>query len=283
MNELRKGRINLVLETNPMDRATVAKIPNVTINSYMPYAFYEIEINTNLFPSAEGRQAMAMALNKRALVPGITDQDETVCLNDGPFPANFYQKALPEYRSTLMDNHLPYDLKKAKMLAKKGNVFNQNATLMYPDSMGEFGKKLAEGVAKQLAEIGLTVEIKRAGDQVFNRAVFNEKNYELALVYREGYDNIYSTIGELYRSNGRDNVTGISDKTLNTMFDDWEKEVSAKDLIVKTDALNERISMLCPALWLCTLQKDVYSRGLSEVAIGSDNPFLSVENWKFKN
>lgn len=67
------------------------------------------------------------------------------------------------------------------------------------------------------------------------------------------------------------------------MFDDWEKEVSAKDLIVKTDALNERISMLCPALWLCTLQKDVYSRGLSEVAIGSDNPFLSVENWKFKN
>lgn len=283
MNELRKGRINLVLETNPMDRATVAKIPNVTINSYMPYAFYEIEINTNLFPSAEGRQAMAMALNKRALVPGITDQDETVCLNDGPFPANFYQKALPEYRSTLMDNHLPYDLKKAKMLAKKGNVFNQNATLMYPDSMGEFGKKLAEGVAKQLAEIGLTVEIKRAGDQVFNRAVFNEKNYELALVYREGYDNIYSTIGELYRSNGRDNVTGISDKTLNTMFDDWEKEVSAKDLIIKTDALNEKISMLCPALWLCTLQKDVYSRGLSEVAIGSDNPFLSVENWKFKN
>lgn len=283
MNELRKGRINVVLETNPMDRATVSKIPNVDINSYMPYAFYEIVINTNLFPSAEGRQAMAMALNKKALVPGITDQEDTVCINDGPFPSNFYQKSMPEYRNTPMDNLLPYDLKKAKTLAKKGNVSNQNATLMYPDSMGEFGKKLAEGVAKQLAEIGLTVEIKRAGDQVFNRTVFNEKNYELALVYREGFDNIYSTLGDFYRSGSKANITGVSDKTLNAMFDEWEKEVSAPDLIVKTDALNAKISSLCPALWLCTLQKDVYSRGLTEVAIGSDNPFLSVENWKFKN
>ena len=40
MNELRKGRINVVLETNPMDRPTVAKINDVDINSYMPYAFY---------------------------------------------------------------------------------------------------------------------------------------------------------------------------------------------------------------------------------------------------
>lgn len=283
MNELRKGRINVVLETNPMDRPTVAKIPNVDINSYMPYAFYEIEINTNLFPSAEGRQAMAMALNKPELVPGITNDSANVCINNGPFPSNFYQKSIPEYRDTEMDNLLPFDLKKAKALAKKGNISNQNATLMYPDSMGEFGKKLAEGVAKQLAEIGLNVEIKRAGDQVFNRTVFAEKNFELALVYREGFDNIYSTLGDLYRSNSKANVTGISDKTLNTMFDAWEKEVSAPELIIKTDAINEKISALCPALYLCTLQKDVYSRGLTNVAIGSDNPFLSVEYWKFKN
>ncbi|MBQ9239087.1 MAG: ABC transporter substrate-binding protein [Treponema sp.] len=281
MNELRKGRINVVLETNPMDRSTVEKIKNVDINSYMPYAFYEVEINTKLFPSAEGRRAMAMALNKTALVPGITDQMDGVCINNGPFPSNFYQKSMPEYRNTEMDNLLPYDIAQAKILAEKGNVANQNATLMYPDSMGEFGKSLAEGIAQQLAEIGLTVEIRRAGDQVFNRAVFSEKNYELALVYREGFDNIYSSIGDLYRSTSKDNVTGISDKTLDTMFVDWEREVSAPELIAKTDALNERISMLCPALYLCTLQKDVYSRGLKDVAIGSDNPFLSAEYWKF--
>lgn len=283
MNELRRGRINLVLETNPMDRTTVEKIKNVDINSYMPYAFYEVVINTNTFPSAEGRQAMAMALNKTELVPDITDQGEGVCINNGPFPANFYQKSMPEYRDTEMDNLLPYDIQQAKVLAKNGNIANQNATLLYPDSMGEFGKMLAEGVAKQLAEIGLTVEARRAGDQVFNRTVFSEKNYELALIYRDGFDNIYSSIGDLYRSTSKDNITGISDKTLDNMFSDWEKEVSAPELIQKTDALNERISELCPALYLCTLQKDVYSRGLRDVAIGSDNPFLSVEYWKFKN
>lgn len=281
MNELRRGSINMVLETNPMDRPTVARIKNVDINSYMPFAFYEIVINTKLFPNADGRKAMAMALDRANLVPGITDVEDGVCINYGPFPANFYQKSMPEYRNTEMDNVLPFDLQKAKILAKNGNVSNQNATLLYSDSMGEFGKMLAEGVAKQLAEIGLTVEAKRAGDQVFNRTVFSDKNYELALVYRDGFDSIYSSIGDLYRSTSKDNVTRVSDKKLDEMFSAWEKEVSAPELIQKTDALNERISNLSPALSLCTLQKDVYSRGLTNVAIGSDNPFLTVEDWRF--
>ena len=283
MNELRKGRINVVLETNPMDRPTVAKIKDVDINSYMPYAFYEIAINTKVFSNAEARQAMAMALDKKNLVPGITDNDENVCINNGPFPSNFYQKSMPEYRNSEMANLLPFDLSKAKNLAKKANLSNQNATLIYPDSMGEFGKNLAEGVAKQLAEIGLKVEVRRAGDQVFNRTVFNEKNYEMALIYRDGFDNIYSSLGDYYRSTSKANITGISDKTLDSMFTAWEKEVSAPELIKKTDAINAKISELSPALYLCTLQKDVYSRGLTNVAIGSDNPFLSVEYWKFKN
>ena len=32
-------------------------------------------------------------------------------------------------------------------------------------------------------------------------------------------------------------------------------------------------------MFLCTLQKDVYSRGIRDVAIATDNPFLSVEHW----
>ena len=283
MNELRKGRVNVVLETNPMDRPMVAKIKNVDINSYMPYAFYEVVLNNSLFSDAKGRQAMAMALNKRDLVPGITDQSSGVCLNDTPFPANFYQKSMPEYRNTVMDSLLSYDLRKAKTFAKEANISGQNATLMYSDSMGEFGKMLCEGVAKQLSEIGLTVEVRRAGDQVFNRAVFAEKNFEMALVYRDGFDNIYSSMGDLYRSTSKANISGVSDKTLDDMFVAWEKEVSAPELIQKTDAISKRLSDICPALWLCTLQKDVYSRGLKDVAIGSDNPFLSVENWKFKD
>jgi hypothetical protein len=43
--------------------------------------------------------------------------------------------------------------------------------------------------------------------------------------------------------------------------------------------INERISEIAPAMYLCTLRKDVYSRGLKGVAIATDNPFLSIEDW----
>ena len=282
MNELRKGRINVILETNPMDRASVAKIPKVDINSYMPYAFYDVAINTDLFPKAEGRQAMAMALNKAQLIPGITDRDDGVILNYGPFPSNLFQSNIPEYVNEPMPDVLPYNLKKAKTLAKNGNISGQNAILIYPDSMGDFGKQMAEGIASQLAEIGLNVEVKRTGDQVFKRMVFKEKSDELALMYHEGFDNVYSTIGDMYRTNGVENITGISDKTLNNLLGQWEKEVETEKWVDLTLKLNQRVCELSPYLYLCSLQKDVYSRGLSNVLIATDNPFLSVEEWKFK-
>ena len=283
MNELRKGSINMILETNPMDRATVAKIDNVDISSYMPYAFYDVEINTNLFQSAEGRQAMAMALDKRNLIPGITDQRDGVVLNNGPFPSNLFAVSVPDYYKDEVPNLLPYNLEKAKSLAEKGGISGQNAILIYPDSMGDFGKQMAEGIVAQLSKIGLNVEARRTGDQVFSRMVNKEKSFELALVYREGFDNVYSSMGSYYRSGSAENVTGIADKTLDSLFDDWEKTNVTKDWIDLTLKINKRVSELSPALYLCSLQKDVYSRGLSNILIATDNPFLSAEDWKFKD
>ena len=283
MNELRKGSINMILETNPMDRASVAKIDNVDINSYMPYAFYDVEINTSLFQSAEGRQAMAMALDKRNLIPGITDQRDGVVLNNGPFPSNLFAVSVPDYYKDDVPNLLPYNLEKAKSLAEKGGISGQNAILIYPDSMGDFGKQMAEGIVAQLSKIGLNVEARRTGDQVFNRMVNKEKSFELALVYREGFDNVYSSMGAYYRSGSAENVTGIADKELDSLFDEWEKTNVTKDWIDLTLKINKRVSELSPALYLCSLQKDVYSRGLSNILIATDNPFLSAEDWKFKD
>ncbi len=283
MNEMRKGRVNLILETNPMDRAAVAKISNVDINSYMPYAFYEVAINTRIFPNAEARQAMAMALNKASLIPSITDQKTGVILNNGPFPSNLFSANIPEYVKDPMPDLLPYNLEKAKSLASSGGVSGKNVILLYPDSMGEFGTKMADGIVKQLAAIGLNVEAKRTGDQVFKRMVYSEKSYDLALLYCEGFDNLYSSLGNWYRSNGNLNVTGLADSKLNVLFDAWEKEVVTAKWVDLTLQINQRICDLSPSLYLCSLEKDVYSRGLENVAIATDNPFLSVEDWKFKN
>ena len=182
-----------------------------------------------------------------------------------------------------MPDLLPYDLTKAKKLAKTGDISGQNANLIYPDSMGEFGKLLAEGVAKQLGEIGLKVDVKRTGDQVFKRMVFKEQSYELALMYNDGFDNIYSSIGNIYSSNGSENITGIADKDLDSLLNKWEKEVVTDKWIKLTLDLNAKVCDLSPTLALCSLQKDVYSYGLDNVNIATDNPFLSAEEWKFKN
>lgn len=282
MNELRKGRINVILETNPMDRANVQKIGGIDINSFMPYAFYSVDINTKFFPKAEARQAMAMAMDRTKLVPGVTDQEEGVVLNAGAYPANIFQANCPEYFNEPLPEVLSYDISKAKRLAKAGEITGQNAILIYPDSMGDFGKQLAESIAAQLSEIGLTVEVKRTGEQVYNRMVFKEQSYELALTYHDGFDNVYSSLSEMYGSKGSMNITGISDKSLNKLFAEIDKEVVMKNWIELVLKTNQRICELSPSVYLCTLQKEVYSKGLDNVLIATDNPFLSVEEWKFK-
>lgn len=281
LQELRKGRVNLVLETNPADRPTIAKIGDVDINSFLPYSFYQVAINTAAFQRVEGRQAMAMAINKSALIPGITDAESGVVINNGPFPSNLFETTVAQYVKDPMPNNLPYNLTKAKELAEKGGVANQNAVLIYPDSMGDFGKQLAEAIGSQLKEIGLNVEVRRVGDQVYNRMVFKEKSYELALQYCEGFDNVYSTLGTMYRSNGDVNVTGISDKKLDGLFDKWDAEVETKNWVDLTLQIDKRVCELSPTINICTLQKDVYSKGLGNVKIASDNPFLSIEDWTF--
>jgi hypothetical protein len=142
---------------------------------------------------------------------------------------------------------------------------------------------MAEGIVRQMASIGLEVEAKRTGDQVFKRMVFDEKSYELALVYCDGFDNLYSDMGRWYRSDGDLNVTGVSDRELDSLFDRWDSEVVTAKWVDLTLALNERISAIAPAMYLCSLEKDVYTRGLGNVAIATDNPFLSVENWTLRN
>ena len=282
MNELKKGRINFILETNPLDRETVSKMNDVDINSYLPFAFYQISINTEKFPDAEVRQAMAKALDRKTLVPGITDAEDGVVLNYGPFPSNLFQSTIPEYVNEPMPDLLSYGPEESKDVFESAEMIDENIILMYPDSMGEFGQKLAEGVAKQLNSVGLNVETKRTGDQVFKKMVYKDHSYELALMYCEGFDNVYSSLGDLYRSNGSQNVSGVADPDLDMLFDEWENEVSVKEWANLTLQLNEKICELSPALYLCSLEKDVYSRGLENVVIATDNPFLSVEDWEFK-
>ncbi len=280
MNELAKGTINMIPETNPMDRSIAAKIEGINISTFMPYAFYQIDINTKFFPNAEGRRAMAMAIDKTSVLPGITDEEGCV-INNGPVPSNTFERNVPEYVEGPMQNNLPYDLSQANKLAKKGGIADQNAILIFPDSMGEFGQQVADGVAAQLKKIGLNVEVKRTGDQPFERMVKKEQSYELALMYYDGFNNTYSEIADIYTRKGPKNFTGVSDKKLDGLIDLWGNTTETGKWIALTNAVDTYVTDICPAIPLFTVQKEVYSKGLKGVVIASDNPFLSAEDWEF--
>jgi ABC-type transport system substrate-binding protein len=282
INELRKSRVNLILETFPLDRPQVEKMSRVDIESFMPYAFYQVAINTQVFRNPEARQAMSMALDRSHLVPPITNRGQGVVLNHGPFPSDIFARNIPEYVSAPLPNLLPHDESTAKALATSSGLAGQTAILLYPDSLGEFGATMAESIVEQLASIGLEVEAKRTGDQVFRRMVFSEKTYELALLYSDGFDNLYSGIDQWFHSAGKDNVSGIADATLDGLLAEWGKAVTTEEWVDLTLQVNRRISELAPAIFLCTLQKDVYSRGLDGVVIATDNPFLSAEDWSLR-
>ncbi|MBW1916015.1 MAG: ABC transporter substrate-binding protein, partial [Deltaproteobacteria bacterium] len=160
-----------------------------------------------------------------------------------------------------------------------GGINEKTVILLYPDSLGEFGKQLSEGLVRQFAKIGLTVTAKRTGDQVFKRLVFVEKNYELALLYCDGFDNLYSDLDKWYRSDGVYNIFGIRDHELDELFDTWDKTVIMHDWTQITRQIHDRILSNAPAVYLFTLEKDVYSRNIKNIVIASDNPFLSAENW----
>lgn len=281
LNEFRQKRINLILETSPLDRAEVEKMGNVQFSSFLPYSFYQVAINTHLplFAKAEARYALSAAVDRTALVPGITDREDLVLVNNGPFPANLFTKNFAEYNVAPLNDPHPRDPAAAASLAEAGGLKGKTAVLLFPDSMGDFGQKMADTLAAQYAEIGLTVEVKRTGDQVFNRLVFAEKTYDLALIYADGFDNVYSDLGKWYRALAAKNIYGVSDPALEALFDTWDNTVVAADWIEVTRKIHDRIGVLAPAVPLVSIKKDVYSRAIKDVVIASDNPFLSVEEW----
>jgi ABC-type transport system substrate-binding protein len=167
---------------------------------------------------------MSKALERSKLVPGITDRKDGVVLGTSPFPSDLFMSNIPEYVNEPVPDLLPENLDDAKSLADTSGLKGQTAILLYSDSLGDFGAAMAQNIVAQLARIGVTVEAKRTGDQVFKRLVFSEKNYELALVYSEGSKRVLEP-WPWFRSNGELNISGVRDSELDALFERREKTV----------------------------------------------------------
>lgn len=283
MNEFQKRNINLILETSPMDRPAVEKMDKstITVSSFLPYSFYQVAINTtrDAFAGTDARKALVSAVDAASLIPGITDDASLALVNHGPFPQNILERNSADYFPEPLSDPWLKDSGKIKALATSSGLAGRTVSLMFPDSMGDFGQQICDGIAAQLAQVGVTVEVKRTGDQVFRRLVNNDHDFDMALQYCEGFDNWYGSLDKYYVSGGELNVSGIADPELDQLFDWFNSRSLVEDMFKAVHGIHDKVTGLAPAIPLFSLQKDVYSRGINNIVIASDNPFLSVEEW----
>jgi len=240
MNELRKNQVNLILETSPLDRPQVEKDGKVDISSFLPFAFYQVSINARLFPDARARAAMSMALDRAGLVPQVTDREDGVVLNYGPFPRTCSRSNIPEYVDTPVPNLLPQTSRRRGGSPRPPASAAGPPILLYPDSLGDFGTKMRRASSPSSRGSASRSRPRGPGNQVFRRMVYTEKSYELALVYCDGFDNLYSSLGQWYRSDGVSNISGIGDRELDRLFDQWDKAVVTAEWVDLTLRINER-------------------------------------------
>jgi ABC-type transport system substrate-binding protein len=285
-----KGKVDVISDTGPLDRPLLESSGGIMVQSYMPHAFYSVAINLRkpALSGVDARRAMVRAVDRAALVPGLTDKASSVELNRGPFPDSLLTKVLPEYFREGFVDKLPYNPAQATRLAASSGLTAatdassfespQLLKLAFPASWGEFGSRLASELSYQLGLSHIGVKPLRLSDEAYAKALA-ERDYDLAIVYHEGYDNLFSGISDLYRTNSPGNETGISDPRLDALLAERDTAIEVTSWIQNTLALHDLLSELVPYIPLFGIEKDLFYRNIRSVLIASDNPFLTAERW----
>jgi peptide/nickel transport system substrate-binding protein len=294
-----KGKVDMIADTSPLDRPELERVGDAMVQSYMPHAFYSAAINLRepILAKAEARRALASAIDRSSLVPGITDRGMGVQLNTGPFPDGLLTTVLPEYFKQGFPDRLPRDIVLAASLARSSGLAAASSVprpsagaalpkeglpaglrISVPESWGDFGRSLASGLAAQLGLAGISARADVLPDDVYAKAI-SAGDFDLALVFHEGYDNLFSGISELYRTGSPANETGVSDPRLDKLLASRDAAVEVTAWLRDTLELHDLVSEIVPYLPLFTIEKDLFYRGLRGVLIASDNPFLTAEKW----
>jgi len=281
-----KGKVDVLADTSPLDRSELERVGDVMVQSYMPHAFYAAAINLRDPTLAKGdaRKALVYAVDRASLLPGLTDRTAGVELNSGPFPDRLLVKVLPEYFHQGFPDRLPWSPAKAARLAdssglsRSGGARPRTLRIAVPASWGDFGVRLASSLAGQLRLSHIDARPDILPDEGYAK-VLAERSFDLALVYHEGYDNLFSGISSLYRSGSPENEAGVSDKDLDKLLASRDAAVEAGAWLRDTLALHDLASNLAPYIPLFTLEKDIFYRGVRGLVIASDNPFLTAERW----
>ncbi len=287
-----KGRVHVVFNLSPVDYIFIEEAikkespgKNVEYADYWPLSYYAIALNTQspLLSNPKVRRQLARIVERDSLFPGLTDKPEIAMMNQGPFPSNTIELNYPGnprgYHFTdlnsLLDSACPEDL--------VGPDMPHEIKIVYPQEMGELGDTICKNLMVQLALEGISLTVESRPVNPYRNLVFRDRQYEMALVYYDGFSRTYSDIERYYDPESPDNITGLKDMTIQNRMTEWKNTTQLFQWIKRTIALHDSLLIESPYIYLFTIVKRCYYSGIGGVSIASDNLFASAEEWFIKN
>lgn len=274
VKKLLDNKVDLVFDVDPSFFEVLNK-EQLEYAEYVPYAYYVIAINTtdSLLSDARLRHAMAFATDKQVLMQEAYGTYDEAYINYGPFPHNSHKL----YRG--FEDMFAVNIDSARSELQLSQYDGDPLTLIYPQGYGVMGEGIAFGFKHMMSEIGVQVEVVERGLDFYSK--LDGKTYQLALVYEDDFDRHYNIL-PIYLSNGKKNITGIQNAELDNLVADWDNEMIMTKKVPIAKAIHQRISGLCPYIYLFTLpQRAYYSARLRNVSILDANARLAgLHKWE---
>ena len=274
VKKLIDDRVDLVFNVDPSFFDVLDK-EQLTYAEYVPFAYYAIAYNVtdSLLSDLHLRHAMAFATGKKALLRAAFGTDNASYINYGPFPHNAHKL----YR--IFEDRFAYNLDSSKVELQKSQYHGEPLTLIYPEEYGSIGEKIAYGYKHMMDVIGVQVEVIERGLDFYSK--LEGKTYQIAVVYNSDFDRHYNIL-PVYLSEGKENITGIHDKQLDSLLVEWNNELIMTKKVPIARAIHDRISEICPYAFLFTPpQRVYYSKRLRNVAIvDANSPLATLHKWE---
>jgi ABC-type transport system substrate-binding protein len=216
---------------------------------------------------------MTFATDKEELLLEACGEDNEDYINYGPFPHNSHKL----YRD--FEDKFSYNIDSAETELHQSQYDGTPLTIIFPQEYGTIGEKIAFGFKHMMNEIGVQVEATERGLDFYS--ALDGRAFQIALVYEDDFDRHYH-INPLYLSDDPQNVTGIKDSELDGLLEEWGNEIIMTKKLPIAKAIHEKISEICPYIYLFTPpQRAYFSKRLRNVSIIDANSLLaSVHKWE---
>jgi len=240
---LRTGEADILHEVPAKDVDLLKRADNVEVRS-VPGTFWEyIGINTAKPPLIDPRvrRAIAWAVDRRQLNQAVKFGLATL-LTGGHIPPGHWAHAdFEAYPSR--------DVAKAKQLLADAGYTNGIEIEMVVDATVDYQVRAAEMVKQQLADAGITVDLRSAEPGVFYNDL-NDRNFETTLVGWLGFVDPDEWVADIYHSDGKYNQQGYRNADVDQMIETAARTLDREQRAALYAKIQQQIAEDAPTVFL---------------------------------